>query len=222
MLSLIYLYPNGWISINWSATSARFFDNKAENVWLVILSLLQSIGNPYFSYSEMFVFNKLFSSVNTCLHLSKIYLISNPLSSRYSMFVKKSFERPFSNSKAISLPTKIFTSFLISSREIETVCSSVCFFLRYNVSLSLCLIRTVGISIKSSGVSPLLEAFIVTLLIVSNDEPTTKANSILPWVSSSNLGYLNPFKQSKTSVIFFISPYLKMDDDIVSGNKSKL
>ena len=134
MLSLIYLYPNGWISINWSAISARFFDNKAENVWLVILSLLQSIGNPYFSYSEMFVFNKLFSSVNTCLHLSKIYLISNPLSSRYSMFVKKSFERPFNNSKAISLPTKIFTSFLISSREIETVCSSVCFFLRYNVS----------------------------------------------------------------------------------------
>ena len=91
MLSLIYLYPNGWISINWSATSARFFDNKAENVWLVILSLLQSIGNPYFSYSEMFVFNKLFSSVNTCLHLSKIYLISNPLSSKYSIFVKKSF-----------------------------------------------------------------------------------------------------------------------------------
>ena len=106
----------------------------------------------------MFVFNKLLSRVKTCLHLSKIYRISNPLSSKYSIFAKKSLERPFNNSNAISLPTKIFTSFLISSRKIDTGSLSDLFFLRYRVSLSLCLIRTVGISIKSSGVRPLLDA----------------------------------------------------------------
>ena len=208
--------------MNWSAISARFFESKAENVWLVILSLLQSIGNPYFSYNEIFVFNRLLSNVKTCLHLSKIYLISNPLSSKYSIFVKKSFDLPFNNSKAISFPTKIFTSFLISSSEIDSISSSDWFFLRYRVSFSSCLIRTVGISIRSSGDNPLFDALIVTLLIVSNEEPTTREKIIFPSFSSSNLGYLNPFKQSRTSVIFFSSPYLKIDDDTFSDNKSKL